>query len=110
MNKIIYTIRTAYGDYFQLSKEGYVLQYNNGLDKRNASIKELKTWQVTGIRQILPFNRLGRLISLAEAVNISSFVFKNRKPRYTIEDIDHGTTRIHGNWRFHGVREVYLVK
>lgn len=33
MKKIKYIIYTPYGDTYELSKEGYVLRYCNGLDK-----------------------------------------------------------------------------
>jgi hypothetical protein len=106
-NKIEYIIATPYGNYYELSKEGYVIKYSNGLNKENASVEELKTWQVLGIVEIKPFGHIGRLIPLSEAVNIESFSFKNRKPKYTIVDLDHNTKRIMGNVKYHGVRKIY---
>jgi len=108
-NKIAYKIYTPYGDIYELSKDGYVLKCNNRLDKTNASIQDLKTWQIIGIEEILPFNNLGRLISISEAVNISCFTFKNGNPKYAIIDIDHGTRRIHCNTKYHGIRSIFKV-
>jgi hypothetical protein len=106
-NKIEYTISTPYGDYYELSREGYVIKYSNGLNKENAKIEELKTWQVVGIVELLPFGNLGNIIPLSEAVKIENFSFKNGNPKYTIIDLDHNTRRIVGNTKYHGVRKVY---
>jgi len=108
-NKIMYKIYTPYGDIYELSKNGYVIKYSNGLDLTNASIQDLKSWQIIGIEEVLPFNNLGRLIPISEAVNISCFKFKNGNPKYAIIDIDHGTRRIHGNIKYHGVRGISKV-
>lgn len=108
-NKIVYKIHTPYGNVYEVSKEGYVLKYTNGLDKTSASIQDLKTWQIIGIEEVLPFNNLGRLIPISEAVNISCFKFKNGNPKYAIIDIDNGTRRIHGNIKYHGVRSIFKV-
>lgn len=107
--KTKYIITTPYGDKYEVSKEGYVLKYSNGLDKTKAGIEELKTWQVLGIHEIMPFNQLGRLIPLDEAVKIESFAFKNGRPKYTGADKDHGTYRVWGNWNLHGIKRVYEV-
>jgi hypothetical protein len=103
MNKIKYVINTRYGNTYQISKEGYVLKYSNGLDKMNASIDELTKWQILGLVEIKPFGNIGHLISLNEAIHIKDFKFKNGKPKYTLVDLDNGTTRIVGNTQYHGV-------
>ena len=110
MKKVFYKFSTPYGNYGELSKEGYVLKYSNGLDKTKADVRDLKTWQVVGLRELLKFNQLGRLIPLSEAVNIKEFAFKNGNPRYTAEDIDHGTHRVWGNTKYHGIRSLYTIK
>lgn len=107
MHAIKYEIRTKYGDWYKLDERGYVLTYSNGLDKRNASTQELKTWQMLGAYEVRPFGRVGtRLIPLHELCNFKSdadYLFKNGTPKYTLCDIDHGTQRIHGNTQAHGV-------
>lgn len=104
-----YIIYTPYGNKYEVSKEGYVLKYSNGLNKTGASKNELKSWQVVGIHEIKPFNQLGRLIPLSEAVKIKNFSFKNGKPRYTGADKDNGTYRIWGNWNYHGIKSIVEV-
>lgn len=108
-NKIAFIINTPYGDCYETDVNGYVLRCNNGLNKLNALKRDLKTWQINGIREILPFGILGRLIPLSEAVLLTNFSFKNRNPKYVICDIDHGTFRIHGNSKYHGVRNIRKI-
>lgn len=110
MNKIYYVITTPYGNTYELSKEGYVLKYSNGLDLMSASLAELKNWQIVGLRELLPFSNLGRLIPLSDAAKIKNFAFKNGRPKYTLQDLDHGTTRIVGNVKYHGVRNLFIDK
>lgn len=105
-----YIIRTAYGNKYETDASGRVLRYSNGLDKTNASIADINTWVVRGLHEIKPFCQLGRLIPLSEAVKIKDFRFKNRKPRYTTSDIDHGTVRVQGNCSVHGIVSVEAVK
>lgn len=82
---------------------GHVLTFSgNGFNKVGQPIESLKTWKITGIREIKPFGRLGNLITLDQAVKLTSFRFKNGKPKYAICDIDHGTPRVHGNFTYHG--------
>lgn len=102
-----YIIATPYGNRYEVTSEGYVIKYSNGLDKSKASVEELKSWQVLGVHEIKPFNQLGKLIPLSEAVNIKDWKFKNGKPRYTGADRDHGTYRVWGNWNYHGIETIY---
>jgi hypothetical protein len=108
-NKPFYRIITPYGEVYQTDDKGYVVKYSNGLDKTEASLHDLMTWQITGIREIRPFGNLGCLIRLDEASELKSFSFKNRRPKYVICDIDHGTSRIHGNSLYHGVRTIEKI-
>jgi len=105
-NKIAYRIRTKYGSYYETDCRGYVVKCNNGLNKEAADLHDLMSWQITGIREIRPFNNLGHIIRLDEASQLKTFTFKNGNPKYAIEDIDHGTKRIHGNWKHHGISDV----
>lgn len=35
--------------------------------------------------------------------------YKNGNPRYTVMDFDHGTTRIWGNTKYHGVKSLRVL-
>lgn len=104
-----YIIYTRYGNKYEVTKDGYVIKYSNGLDKTNAGIEEIKSWQVLGLHEIKPFNQLGTLIPLSESITIKNFNFKNGKARYTIADKDYGTYRTVGNWNIHGVSSVTIL-
>jgi hypothetical protein len=104
MNTVKYKVITRYRDVYELSESGAVIKYNgNGLDKSNASETDLNSWIITGLRELKPFGNLGNLISLQDASKLDTFRFKNGNPKYTMQDLDHGTVRIHGNCRVHGV-------
>ena len=104
-----YIICTNYGNVYEVTKDGYVIKYSNGLDLTESSLESIKTWQVIGLNEIKPFNQVGSIIPLSEAVKIKEFRFKNRSPRYTLTDKDHGTYRLVGNWKYHGIVSVEEV-
>ena len=95
-NKAVYKIVYNYKGFYITDKAGNVLECDNGLDKYNASLEDIRTWQVTGLTKKSPFNHEGEKISLEEASQKETLQFKNGKPAYWITDIDHGTARLHG--------------
>jgi hypothetical protein len=103
--KIYYRIKTRYGDYYKLDKDGYVLEYSNGLREDEKSDSR-KTWQIIGAVFNVGWHEYK--ISLDEVIQRGDFRLKNGKPRYTLADIDNGTYRIHGNKNYHGVD--YIIK
>lgn len=107
-NIITYVLITPYGDKYELDNRGYVIKYSNGLDKSNAGLADLMSWQVKGIRKIDNFGNLGHLIRLDE-INGKELLYKNGTPMFTIEDLDHGTTRIYGNHKVHGVKSFFRI-
>ena len=111
MNKIQYKLTTKYGGWYEVDSRGYVIKCDNGLDKTNASLHDLMSWQVTGIRKIDNFGNIGVIVRLDEAVGFdkSDLLHKNGTPKYVICDIDHGTERVHGNHKVHGLVSVFLV-
>lgn len=107
----IYRITTPYGKWYECDNRGYVIKCSNGLDNTEANLHELMRWQITGIRAVDNFGRLSSITRLDEAAGMDKIglLHKNGKPRYTIEDIDHGTTRVHGNIKAHGVKTVSTI-
>ena len=108
-NAIEYRLRTKYGGWYETDSRGYVVRCDNGLDKSEASLHDLMSWQIMGIVEVRPFGNVGPLIRLDDALKIQTFRFKNGKPRFTIVDIDHGTQRVHGNTPVHGIVSVEKV-
>lgn len=96
-----YIITTAYGYKYVCDKDGYVLEYSNGL-RENPDSESRKTWQITGAWFHIGFGHI-RHITLAQLAKTKDLRLKNYKPRYGLTDIDHGTHRLHGNKKHHGV-------
>jgi hypothetical protein len=101
-------IGTPYGNAYVLDEQGRVLEYSNGLNKRNATEEQKNTWIITGAWFYKSFGRMG-FLSFAELLKLQSdtLVLKNGKPKYGLRDIDHGTSRIHGNKDVHGISYIY---
>lgn len=108
INKPFYRITTPYGGWYETDSRGYVVRSDNGLDKTNSDLHNLMTWQIIGIVPIDNFGNEGAIVRLDNASKMSSLalLYKNGNPRYTIADIDHGTRRLHGNIKHHGVKTV----
>lgn len=106
--KTIHVI-TPYGTKYVINaKTGKFIQYNEHVFDKNDGHQ----WDCIGIGEILPFGNIRRLpfqnfISMAE--NGEKFTFKNGKPKYTLIDADHGTVRIHGNTKYHGISYAGIV-
>lgn len=98
-------IRTNYGNTYKVDDDGYVIEYSNGL-KEDPNSESRKTWQITGAWYNIGFGHY-RIITLSELLTKKDFRLKNGEPRYGLTDIDHGTTRLHGNKRAHGVSAVW---
>lgn len=99
-----YIITTAYGNRYVCDKDGYVLEYSNGL-KKDSNDENRKTWQITGAWYYIGYGHT-RTISLEKLAVVSNLKLLDKRPRYGLIDIDHGTCRWHGNKRIHGVRSI----
>jgi hypothetical protein len=102
---LTYNILTPYGNRYETDESGRVLAHSNGYRSSGSD-----SWMILGVRRIGPFNHLGPLIPLSQAVNLKDLHFKNGNPRYTIQDLDHGAVRVVGNWNYHGVRAIYAIE
>jgi len=103
-----FRIKTAYGTVYEIDKDGCFLRYGNHTFEHPHD-----SWKCTGIAKQLPFGHFRRLsletfIAMMNA-RYSKWTFKNGKPRFTLTDIDHGTHRIHGNTRCHGIAIAYAL-
>ena len=102
-----YKIITRYGDCYKCDKDGYVLEYSNGL-KKDENSNDRKSWQITGVYYNIGWHSY--CLPLDEAIRSNNFTLGNGYPRYGLTDIDHGTTRHHGNKNVHGVRSIEKIK
>lgn len=97
-----FRIGTASGRYYEVDDNGRITR----LDLPN--FKPSGHWTCIGFREVLPFGRLGRLISAKELIARSKngwTTFKNGNPRFRLCDNDHGTHRIWGD----GIRSIWEV-
>ena len=99
-----YEIRTPHGDRYLINEVGQVLEYSNGFKSDGSD-----DWKIVGICELKPFGHIGRPIPLNRAVKIEKFTYKNGNPKYTAMDLDHGTCRIWGNTKYHGISSIQEV-
>jgi len=103
-----YRIITKYGTVYEIDEHGCFLRYNNHYWECPHD-----SWRCVGCAEVLPFNRL-KYYSLPEFLkmieNGHNFRFKNGNPKFTLLDCDHGTYRIHGNIKAHGISMAYRIK
>lgn len=102
-------ITTPYGDHFAIDEQGNFIQYN----QHKFTDMFTHEWKFIGLMptncssffRMIPFNQITR-----EWIKLNTpwLSWKNGNPRYTVVDRDHGTLRIVGNTKVHGVRCIYF--
>lgn len=101
-----YVITTRYGDRYEIDEDGCFLRAGESTWEHPHD-----TWKCTGCAKILPFGHL-RFFTLPAFLKMieagQDFTFKNGKPRFTLTDLDHGTSRIHGNTAYHGIAAAWV--
>ena len=97
-------ITTPYGTYYDIDKKGNVVRHSNGLNKIKSSEKEKATWRIIGMTSTHPFASLN-----VQQLKENDLLYKNGHPRFTIVDIDHGTTRVHSNSKVHGIKRIFTI-
>jgi len=106
--KLILEVTTAYGTHYEIDEHGCFLKYDE--HKWNCPHD---SWKCVGVAELLPFGNF-RFHNLSSFIGMiksgQSFRFKNGNPKYTIVDLDHGTKRIHGNTKYHGIAYATLKK
>lgn len=86
-----------------ITMSGKVFTINNtGQIKVDSAFS--KAWTIKGITHVkknwfIPFNEL-----TSKTIGNIPLLYKNGRPQFTIVDIDHGTTRVHGN----GIAQIIL--
>jgi len=108
-----YKIGTNYGEWYVIDGEGHVLK-RGGFDGSYVYDKirlgyDLNSWIITGFWKYTHFGRV-EFLPLEAIDRITDWLLKDNTPRYGLTDIDHGTHRLHGNKRYHGVRWVQQLE
>ncbi len=102
-------ISTPYGDHYKIDKDSNFIQYNQcHFDNENVLAHE---WKLLGLLptncsnfiHLIRFNQI-----TPEWIKSHSLSWKNGHPKYTIVDLDHGSTRVWGNTHYHGVRSLWF--
>lgn len=97
-------IFTPYGSHYRVDNEGRFI----------VDGKPSKGWKFLGIRHVkettrfVPFKTLKQVKSILKGDFI--WLYKNGHPRWTVEDLDCGTTRTWGNTKYHGIKIMYWSK
>lgn len=101
-----YKIYTPYGNWYRVNQQGMVYECSNGL-KKDPTIGNGHQWDILGGTSTHPFASV-HVVPLAELAEMSSkeLLYKNGNPKYTVVDIDHGTTRVHWNTKVHGIKRI----
>ncbi len=82
----------------------YEIDKQANITTRNGGVASGK-WKLEGIRHVkktnwfIPFDKL-----TPELVYELPILYKNGNPQFIMQDNDHGTTRIHGNTKYHGIQ------
>lgn len=93
---------TPHGDYFDVTTSGNIVR----LDQPD--FVPSGQWRFLGLQHVqrslfIPFAEVVRMLADGTLPNLA---FKNGKPQFTVRDFDHGSVRVWGNTRHHGVRSV----
>lgn len=100
MKKIVFEIRTPYGDTFQVNEDAEIIS-------KNAPEPSGK-WKIKGIAHVrrsefIPFSEITK-----EKIQSIDLLYKNGNPQWTVRDLDHGTIRTWGNTIWHGIKSIYF--
>jgi len=99
-NKVMLKIITPNGEKFNINPKGQIIRLDMKFDPSDS-------WKFLGIEhvkrnQFIPFDKL-------TPENIETFkTWKNGNPQWTVRDLDHGTTRVWWNTKYHGIKRMYF--
>jgi hypothetical protein len=101
----IIKLSTPYGDHYNIDLA------NGNIWQDRDEIEPSGQWKFAGFAHV----KRNTFISLEKIQRDPALLshiktWKNGNPQWTVADIDHGTSRIWGNTKHHGVLSVYLVK
>jgi hypothetical protein len=95
-------IKTPYGDAYKINSSGFISKLG---------VEPSENWRMLGLMPVQCW-QLYNLIPLKEItpewIETHGVLYKNGNPRYTVADIDYGTTRVWGNTRVHGVQYLWF--
>ena len=96
-----FTISTPHGD-------GYYIHDDGAIERMDGKWRPSGSWRFNYLARTDGFAFGSRAnVSLADIANgTAPCRYKNGSPRYTVADIEHGTARVWGNTKHHGISYV----
>ena len=97
-----FELRTRYGD-------RYYIHSNGNIERTDMKFAPSGQWKVIGIQHVkdsryVPFDRLSDFLA-----SNPTMTYKNGNPQWTVRDFDHGSTRVWGNTKYHGISSIRVV-
>lgn len=97
-------IQTPYGDSYTIRENDGAISRDDGQWGYSGNWLLLGFVTTSGKRRFIPLNEIFRN-GIPEPLR-----FKNRNPRYTVRDMDHGTMREWGNTQYHGIGSAWITE
>lgn len=94
-------ITTPFRDTYKVNDKGQIIRTDMAFIPSDG-------WKFTGIRHVkkrlfIPFSELNN-----DLISTLDILYKNGNPQFTICDIDHGTERVWGNPKWHGIKSIHF--
>ena len=91
-------IRTPYGNEYHVNAKGEI---------SNKNAKPSGSWKMLGIQHVkrsefIPFREL----TPSTVAGLKLLWRTSKNPQYTVRDLDHGSTRVWGNTKYHGIKSI----
>lgn len=95
-------IITPYGNKYRINSEGLITQYSNNEFSGN--------WKFVNMTSVKSNNYIPFKSITEKSINDirRNLLYKNGNPKWTVTDIDHGTTRVWGNTTVHGIKSIFF--
>jgi hypothetical protein len=100
--KIAFRLSTPYGNHYHVTTSGNIIR----LDQPD--FVPSGQWSFLGLQHVkrsefIPFADVVRMVANGTLPALS---YKNGNPQFTVRDFDHGSVRVWGNTKYHGVRSL----
>jgi hypothetical protein len=101
MTTVLFTIETPYGNRYRIHTGGMI-------ERTDMPFTPSDSWRLLGIRHVTRRESYSLNEITPELVGSLPWTYKNGNPQYTVVDLDHGTRRVWGNTKHHGIRRIYF--
>lgn len=98
-------LRTKYGDTYYIHTDG-------AIERADGACKPSGQWLFTALVDANTGRTVATLAGLENWYRTNTnpdrdaMLYKNGNPRYTVRDLDHGTARVWGNTKWHGIADL----